>query len=178
MPKSDNKQAISLFNSLEKHINYAAAADFIEKLPLSQSADYIKKSKWASDVCTYLDERFSADDIRKIRMDCACNPGAKAEKVKKLFEAAKNAEDFCERFNKEYAPENTLSYDGQALFLTYPTCYCSCVKRGEAKLTSTWCICTLGYTEKLFSYAMSREVCVELLESVKTGGVRCVMMIL
>lgn len=189
MPKSDNKHAVNLYNSIERLIGRAAAEDFLEKLPLSKSADYVKKQKWALGVCAYLGERFSNDEIRKIRMDCSCSPGDKAEKVKKIYESSADFSDFCERFNKEYAPGNTLSTDGNvsvngsisagsaALFFTYPTCYCSCVKRGGENLTDAWCICTLGYAEKLFSHALSRAVKAELLESVKTGGDKCVMRI-
>lgn len=177
MAKSDNKHAINLYNSIEKHAGQAAAEDFIVKLPLSKSAADTKKSTWAKEVCAYLDGRFTEDEIRKIRMDCSCNPGGKAEKVKKLYESSADLADFCERFNKEYAPGNTLSCDGEALYFSYPTCYCSCVKHGEDNLTNAWCACSLGYTEKLFSTAMSREVRVELIESVKTGGDKCVMKI-
>ena len=177
MPKSDNKHAISLYNSLDKHIGHVAAEDFLEKLPLSKSADYVKKSKWASDVCVYLEEWFAEDEISKIRMECSCRPGDKAEKVKKLYHTSADYDEFCERFNKEYAPENNLSHDGKALYFSYPTCYCSYVKRGTGNITNSWCFCTLGYAEKLFSHALSREVKVELLESVKTGGEKCLMKI-
>ena len=63
MPKSDNKHAIGMYNSIEKHVGHAAAEDFIRALPLSKSADYVKKFKWASGVCPYLEERFSDDEI-------------------------------------------------------------------------------------------------------------------
>ena len=178
MPKSDNKHAINLYNSLEKHAGHAAAEDFIEKLPLSKSADYVKKFKWANGVCAYLEERFSEDEIRKIHKECSCHPGAKAEKVKKLYEGSADYDEFCERFNKEYAPTNSLSHDGDALYFSYLTCYCSFIQRGEGNVTKSWCACTLGYTEKLFSHVLSREVDIELLESVKTGGQKCVMKII
>jgi hypothetical protein len=177
MPKSDSPQAVRLYNSLEKHMGHAAAEDFLEKLPLSKSADHNKKFKWANGVCTYLEERFSDEEIRNIRMDCSCSPGTKAEKVKKLYENSADYDEFCERFNKEYSPGNQLAYDGGALYLSYPTCYCSCINRGDGYVTNSWCVCTLGYTEKLFSCALSGKVNVELLESVKTGGEKCVMKI-
>lgn len=177
MPKSDNKHAINLYESIERYIGHAEAEDFIEKLPLSKSADYIKKFKWANDVCNYLESHFKEDDIRQIRMCCSCDPGNKAESVKRMFETSADYNEFCEKFNKEYAPSNNLSHDGTALYFSYPTCYCSCVKRGNGSVTKSWCICTVGYTKKLFEGTLSREVEVELLESVKTGGTKCVMKI-
>jgi len=177
MPKSDNKHAVNLYNSLEKHAGHEVAEDFIEKLPLSKSADYIKKFKWANGVCAYLEERFSNDEIRQIHMECSCDPGSKAEKVKKLYESSADYDEFCERFNQEYAPANHLSHDDDALYFSYPKCYCSFIQRGDGDVTKSWCACTLGYTDKLFSHALSRKVKVELLESVKTGGVKCLMKI-
>jgi len=61
--KSDNKHAVNLYNSIEKHIGHAEAEDFLTELPLSKSADYIRKFKWANGVCTYLKERFTDEDI-------------------------------------------------------------------------------------------------------------------
>ncbi|MDD4296390.1 MAG: DUF6144 family protein [Eubacteriales bacterium] len=177
MPKSDNKHAINLYESIDRHIGHAAAEDFIEKLPLSKSADYNRKFKWANDVCAYLESQFKEDEIRKIRMDCSCDPGNKAENVKKMYEASADYNEFCEKFNKEYTPSNSLSHDGIVLYFSYPTCYCSCIKRGDGNVTKSWCICTIGYTKRLFSYALSREIDVELLESVKTGGTKCLMKI-
>jgi hypothetical protein len=175
MPNSNNKHAINLYNGIEKHIGRAEAETFIKALPLSKSADHVKKFKWANGVCAWLEERFSEDEICKIRMECSCNPGGKAEKTKKLYEVSSDLTDFCERFNKEYAPGNVLSYDGAALYFTYPTCYCSCVNRGNGLLTNAWCVCSLGYIEKLFAHAMSHEVQVELIESVMMGGEKCVI---
>ena len=176
MPKSDNKHAVNMYNSLEKHIGREAADEFVEKLPLSKSADYQKRFKWAGDTCAWLEERFTDDDIKKMRAECACDPGGKAERAKKLYEASADYDDFCAKFNSEFAPENTLTNDGSLLYFAYPKCYCSCVKRG-GDVTRSWCVCTVGYTEKMFSRALSREVKVELLESIKTGGTRCLMKI-
>ena len=178
MPKSDNKHAVNMYNSLEKHIGRAEAEAFNITLPLSKSADYIKKSKWASGVCAWLDDKYSEDEIRKIRMDCSCDPGGRAEKFKKIYESSTDMASFCEQFTNESPPGSGLSYDGAALYLTYPTCYCSCVKRGDKNLTKAWCYCSLGYAEKMFSSILSRKVKTELMESVKTGGEKCVIKII
>ena len=177
MPKSDNKHAVNMYNGIEQNIGQAAADEFSQALPLSKSADYIKKSKWAEGVCAWLEENYSDDAVRKIRMACACSPGSKSDRVKAMFEASKDNADFCERFNKEYAPGNIMYCEGDSLFLTYPECYCSCVKRDDKLLSKTWCYCSLGYVDALYSHALSRKVQVDLLESVKTGGSKCVMKI-
>ena len=102
MPKTYNKHAINLYESIGKHIGHTEAEDFLEKFPLSVSADYIKKFKWAKSVCTYLEECYFEDKLKDIRMDCSCDPRSRAEKVKKIYECSSDLSNFCERFNKEY----------------------------------------------------------------------------
>ena len=177
MPQSDNKHAIAMYNGIEQHIGHTQAEEFLAQLPLSKSADYLKKFAWATHVCAYLEERFSAEDIAQIRAACSCDPGGKAAKAKTLYEASANLQEFCARFNQAYAPENILETKDDALFLIYPTCYCSCVNRIDKQLPAIWCYCTLGYTKKMFEHILERSVTVELLESVKTGDGRCVIKI-
>ena len=170
-----HKHAVRLRDSIGRHTG--DAADFAAALPLAESASDAKRAQWAREVCAYLEDRFTPDEIQAIRRDCSCDPGGKADKVKVLYEKSVDNADFCDKFNAAYAPGNVLSRDGDALLLTYPTCYCSCVKRGDEKLTAAWCACSLGYAEKLFARALGRVVRVELLESVLTGGRQCVMKI-
>ena len=166
-----------MYNGIEQHSGHTEAEEFLAQLPLSKSANHIKKFAWATHVCAYLEERFSAEDIAQIRATCSCDPGDKIDKVKTLYESSANLQEFCARFNQAYAPGNILETKDGALFLIYPTCYCSCVKRVDAPLSKSWCLCTVGYTDKLFSQALSRPVAVELPESIKTGGTQCVMKI-
>mgnify|MGYP000846761616 CR=1 FL=1 len=175
LPKSENTQAARLCRSLAANIGQTVAEEFAKTLPLSRSADDRKRFQWALNVCSWLEERFSNEELQQIRKACSCQPGSKAEKVKRLYESSADYAEFCERFNREYAPINRLTYDGEALYLLYPACYCSCIKRGDENLTDTWCLCTLGYAERLFSHALSHEVFAQLLESIKTGGETCVI---
>ena len=102
-------------------------------------------------------------------MDCACGPElGKGKKMKELYEKESDPQVFVEKVNK-LNQGFTLEYDGAYFYLIYPQCYCSCVKRIEQTLPQAWCYCTLGYTEKMFSYIMDKEVKAELLGSVKMG---------
>ena len=70
----------------------------------------------------------------------------------------------------------TLEYisDNKVLFC-YPECYCACVKRVYHELSKIWCYCSLGNAEVIFSEVLKKEVHVDLLESIKTGGNKCVI---
>lgn len=143
---------------------------------LSSSADFKRKFKWANDVCEYLESNFSGDMIKNIRMGCSCSPSPKyTEAVKKLYMSAADMDDFCAKYNAEYDGKHSVWHEGATIFFSYPCCYCDCVKRVGENISKTWCLCTLGYIKKLFDYVLDCDVNAELIESVKTGGSRCVM---
>ena len=116
-----------------------------------------------------MNESFDDETVKAVRMDCACGPElGKGKKMKELYEKEPDPQVFVEKVNK-LNQGFTLEYDGAYFYLIYPQCYCSCVKRIEQTLPQAWCYCTLGYTEKMFSYIMDKEVKAELLGSVKMG---------
>lgn len=185
MPQMTNVQGIKIRNRIEAVFGKADADEFASALPLSKSADYIRKFKWAKDVCNYLESKYTPEQIKMLRMSCSCHPGDKEkENTKRLYNESENLDEFCEKYNREYGNIHPVWQEGNAiengadLFFSYPTCYCSCVKRVNEPISATWCICTLGYAKELFDYALGGETRVELLESVKTGGKRCVIRIM
>ena len=176
MGQLTNLQAIRLYNSIESNIGKTAADDFAKNLQLSKSATFERKFKWAVDVCEYLENAYSRDDIKKIRMDCACGPSKKQmDDLRALFLSSKNLTEFAEKCSCD---NYSLWCEDDTLFFSYPRCYCSCVKRMDKSLSKTWCMCTIGYTKRLFNYALGYEIKVELIESVKTGSDHCVMKIM
>ncbi len=68
----------------------------------------------------------------------------------------------------EYISDNKIRF-------CYPECYCSCVKRVPRELLKTWCDCTLGNAEGIFSNVFKTDVKVTLLESIKTGTDKCMI---
>ena len=173
MPKNDNPHSIRLYGSLCKYAGETAAEKIAHKIPLSKSADFEKKFAWAESICADLEAEFDNETVKTIRMDCACGPEmGKINALRKVFLTAEGLEDFAERANK-LKQGFTVKYEDGALFLIYPTCYCSCVKRVDKPISKTWCYCTLGYTKRMFENILDRPVDVELMESVKTGGREC-----
>ncbi len=173
MAKNDNPHAIRLTESLEKHGKHNEAISFLETHPLSKSATAEAKLEWAQQQCTFLSEHFDNETVKDIRMDCACGPElGKGKKLKNLYEKENDLGLFVERANK-LNQGFSLQYDGEFVYLIYPQCYCSCVKRFDTALPVTWCYCTLGYTKKMFECIFDKEVQVELLSSVKQGDSVC-----
>ncbi len=176
MPKNDNAHALRLAANLSAHIGEDASRAFSEAHPLSKSADVQQKFAWARAVCEYLDGQYDEETIRLIRRDCRCNDGKSiADKLLRYLKSTDSLAQFADSFNRgetfaqmEYLSENALHF-------IYPACYCACVKRADGDLSRAWCACTLGNAEAIFTRVFGPSVQVSLLESIKTGGTRCVI---
>lgn len=174
MPKNDNAHSIRLVDSLRKNAGEHTAAEFEARYPLSKSANIEKKFEWAGAACGYLEQNFDAETIAKIRKECRCNDGKSiAARLLKYLNKAASIGEFVELFNQnetfaslEYISENKILF-------CYPECYCACVKRVPRELSKTWCYCTLGNAEGIFTEVFKKDVKVTLLGSIKTGADRC-----
>lgn len=174
MPKNDNAHSLRLVASLREHVGAEAAREFEARLPLSKSADIGKKFAWAEAACAYLEERFDAETIRRVRMDCACNDGKSiAEKLRKYLKKAGSLREFAEDFTAHETFASLTYVSEHELRFCYPECYCACVKRAPGTLSRTWCLCTLGNARMIFRALFQKEVQVALLQSVKSGGEKC-----
>jgi len=176
MAKNDNAHSIRMIDSLKRNVGESASIDFAEKYPLSKAANIEKKYEWAKNVCHHLEEHFDSETIMKVRKDCRCNDRKSiADKLLKYLKKASSIGQFVDTFNEnetfaflEYISDNKILFG-------YPQCYCACVKRVPEKMSISWCYCTLGNVEGIFREVFKKEIKATLLDSVKTGGDRCVI---
>ncbi|MBD5085345.1 MAG: hypothetical protein HDT33_09925 [Clostridiales bacterium] len=176
MAKNDNAHSVRLVESLDRNAGHDTAEECEKKYPLSKSAGVEKKYEWAKNVCSYLEEHFDIDTTITIRKDCRCNDGKSiANKLLRYLNKANSIEEFVNIFNQnetfafmEYVSDNRILF-------CYPECYCACVKRIPLELSKTWCYCTLGNAEGIFSKVFRKDVKVTLLKSIKTGSDKCVI---
>jgi len=173
MSINDNPHASRLYESVLKHSGKRAADKIANQFPLSKDADVDEIFTWAESICADLENEFSDDMVKKIRMDCICGPDmGTLNSFKKTYQTSTNLEEFVLNFNKQNQGI-TIENSNNALYLIYPQCYCSCVNQIDKSISKTWCFCTLGYTKKMFEYILDRNVDVSLIESVKTGSSIC-----
>ena len=178
MPKNDNTKAIHLYDSVKITIGEEAADKMAETVYLSKSADFKRKFKWAGDVCAYLERNFEEEQVKRIRMGCSCAPSLQLiKKLRSMYKRCGSLDAFAREYEALGGGSYTLNYEDGALVLTYPQCYCDCVRRVDEPVSKTWCLCTLGHTKKIFDEVLERETEVELLKSIKTGGSCCVIKI-
>lgn len=176
MAKNDNAHSIRMVESLNKYVGADYATDFESRYPLGKSADINKKFEWAKATSNYLEEHFDNNTLLQLRKDCRCNDGkSNADKVLKYLNKASSIQEFVEFFNKSETFASLEYVSDNKILFCYPECYCSCVKRVDQELSKTWCYCTLGNAEGVFTKVFKKDVQVNLLESIKTGGSKCVI---
>lgn len=176
MTKNDNAHSIRMVDSLKKFAGDVVATDFELRYPLAKSANIEKKFEWAKATCSYLEERFDNDTLLQLRKECRCNDGkTTANKLLKYFNKANTIQEFVEAFNKNETFASLEYISDNKILFCYPECYCACVKRVNQGLSKTWCYCTLGNAEGIFTEVLKKEVRVYLLESIKSGGSKCVI---
>ena len=176
MAKNDNAHSVRLVDSLDRNAGHDTSKEFEKKYPLSKSASIEKKYEWARNTCSYLEEHFGIDTIIRIRKDCRCNDGkSNADKLIRHLNRANSIEEFVNTFNQNEAFAFMEYVSDNRILFCYPECYCACVKRIPQELSKTWCYCTLGNAEGIFSKVFGKDVKVTLLKSIKTGADKCVI---
>lgn len=176
MPKNDNAHSIRLVDSLKRNVGYDTAKEFEGKYPLSKNATIEKKYEWATDACIYLEDQFDTATIIQIRKDCRCNDGKSiASKLLKYLNNTDSIEAFVEKFNQNETFASIEYISDNNILFCYPKCYCACVKRIPQEVSKTWCYCTLGNAEGIFSSVFKKDVKVTLIESIKSGANKCVI---
>lgn len=177
MAKNDHAHSIRLVESIKRYAGSDKAVEFEEQWPLSKSASIEKKHEWARSACDFLENHFDAETVMAIRKECRCNDGKSiAKKIAKYLHKASSMEQFVEAFNAHETFAMLEYISDHRIRFCYPQCYCACVKRVPGEVPRTWCYCTLGNAEGIFREALQRDdIKVTLLESIKSGGSRCVI---
>lgn len=172
-----NIQAKRLYESLLNHTDERNAERIADSMKLAEDPSEGEMLEWARGVCGRLEECFDADTVKQIRMGCHCMPSMDhINEFRDLYEVSKDLSDFAEKLN-DLKYGMGFWYDNGSFFMSYPMCYCKDVNGTSELLPKSWCYCTLGYTKNMFDIIFDCDVRVELLESVKTGGGRCVIKI-
>jgi hypothetical protein len=132
---------------------------------------------WVSSTMARLERRFSAPEVKQIRMSCQCGYGMdeKLALVRELAAAASSVEEFAAQDKAKAA--GLFCKDG-VLYLRFLFCPCPMLTDVNRLDTYAWCQCTTGYSKVLFEKAFGCDVDVALLKSIKAGDDICLMKIL
>jgi hypothetical protein len=133
-------------------------------------------STWVASTMQRLEERFNAETVKQLRMNCQCGFGMdeKLALLKRLKSKATNMEEFAA---SEEARAAGLSYRDGHLYLNFNFCPCPMLAQVQKLSSMTWCQCSAGYSKVLFEKAFNCVVDVTMLKSIKCGDDVCLMRI-
>ena len=69
--------------------------------------------------------------------------------------------------------EEYVQRDGDTVEEICAECLCRLMKDGPARLSDTYCTCSLGWMKETFEVVVGEPVDVKLVESIKRGDQRC-----
>jgi len=120
-----------------------------------------------------LDELVDKKTLAMVLEMCGrqCQSKAFVEKARGIYQKSRNVDEFMERFGQIY---KYLHREGGKIYIIYPKCYCSQVKKiPKGKLSGTYCNCSRGWAKALFEGAVGRPVEVVLEKSIVNGDGEC-----
>jgi len=84
-----------------------------------------------------------------------------------------NLEGWLTVLARWHGGEKTVQCEGDKVEVLCADCLCTLVKDGPARLSDTYCACSVGWMKETFEVVLGRPVAVTLVESIKRGGQRC-----
>lgn len=105
-----------------------------------------------------------------------CFSGARG-KVKELYAQSINLPDFLARLNEQGIGGGELRVEGGDVVGVYRKCYCGLVREAKGALPASYCHCSAGWFEGLFSAALNRPVQVDIAETILGGAEACTFVI-
>ena len=127
--------------------------------------------RWVINLLESIDANLGEDE--KVRMMESCGRACAREGIIKEAEACHGDLDKLLTKMKEWIGEKNVQRKGHQIALTYTQCVCRLVADGPAKLSNTYCYCSIGWLKEMFETVTGKSVEVELKESIKRGAKSC-----
>lgn len=152
--------------------------------PCNEKVEFTKT--WVSRFFSVLDDQIDPEILNKVMRQngklCFTNGTGDIGEIESR--SVEEIDSILTNINRESSSENNPRREGNSIYFSYTKnpkglkvadgfCLCPMVEDGPAKLSPTFCQCSVGYVELLFKKITGRDVKVELLESLRSGGKQC-----
>lgn len=74
---------------------------------------------------------------------------------------------------RKWVGKSNVRREGSAVHIVYDQCYCRLDDEVSKQLGDTHCYCSRGWLKEMFETVTGKPVEVDLLESIKRGGLKC-----
>lgn len=155
---------------------YKKIVEVYGELPLKSSPT--KQAKYAKSILNELENNNGKNIVEKVMKPCGhlCISNRTIKEAKKLFEKAENVEKSLDLMNEKDIGGGELHMDNGNIIGIYNKCYCGMAKNIE-DMPVSYCNCSAGWFEKLFSSVFNKTVNVTKLHTILEGADNCVFKI-
>ena len=153
--------------------------------------DYVSEKEWFNRFTRGMDElndRGFLTNVLAERCPCVCDDIE--DNIRKNFSESKTLEEFVARLDQDGLFDDTVRLEGNVLYATKQPfkkhgkhkhsgpyaekCHCSLASCVQQPISDIFChCCTVGYYSKMFKHALNKELKVEFVSSVISGGEGC-----
>ncbi|WP_461612401.1 DUF6144 family protein [Clostridium sp. Marseille-QA1073] len=148
---------------------YKKIVEAYGELPLKSSPT--KQAKYIKSILNELENNNGENIVEKVMKPCGhlCISNRTIKEAKKLFERAENVEKFLDLMNEKHIGGGELHMDSGNIIGIYNKCYCGMAKNIE-DMPVSYCNCSAGWFEKLFSSVFNKTVKVTKLHTILEGA--------
>jgi len=129
---------------------------------------------WIPDMMKTLDKNLSEADRLKFMEDNGRSCAARGGSVNWAKGFGGDVDKFLAEMKKHIGDNNAVR-NGKMVRLTYEKCLCPLVAGLQGPLSSTYCLCTQGWTKAVYEALTGKPVQVALLGSIKRGDPKCLI---
>lgn len=151
---------------------YKKIMEIYSELPLKSST--AKQAKYVKSILNELENNIGENIVEKVMKHCGhlCISNRTIEEAKQLFKKAENVEKFLDLMNEKHIGGGELHMDNGNIIGVYNKCYCGMAKNVE-NMPASYCNCSAGWFEKLFSSVFNKTVKVTKLHTILQGADKC-----
>jgi len=96
------------------------------------------------------------------------------ERALKVKDKSKKIEEIIKNLNETIGNQEYFKLKGDIIEAKFNKCYCHIgVQVAEEKLPKTYCYCSLGWLKDLFKVLLEKDVKVDMLQTIVSGGNAC-----
>lgn len=142
---------------------------------ISEKPSPIKQARYIKCTLDEICETQGIDIAKKVMRPCGycCISDKTIKTAKQLYkESNKDIPVFLELLNHQYIGGGSLYLKYDKIFGIYKKCYCG-IPESVEDLQETYCECSAGWFEKLFSSVFEKSVEVKRIQTILSGNDQC-----
>jgi predicted hydrocarbon binding protein len=137
----------------------------------SEMADCVKEIMENFD--NVVDNKEKRTDVMET-MGYYCFQNHFLERALQVKDQSKGLEDIIKNLNQVIGDEEYFKVKGNTILAKFNQCYCHIgVQVAKEPISETYCYCSLGWLKDLFKILLEKDVKIEMLESIVSGGKSC-----